>query len=66
MSNQASSSSLSAKRRMGDIPVNHERPMKRRGIAPKKFKQDVYHLKRDDIPEDAGQFKVCSSFIFSL
>ena len=61
---QASSSSLGAKRRIRDLPA--ERPMKRRGIAPQKFKQDVYHLKRDDIPEDAGQFKVCGSFIFSL
>jgi len=26
--------------------------------TPKKVKQDVYHLKREDIPEDAGGFKV--------
>jgi hypothetical protein len=59
--NQASPSS--SKRRRGNSPL--DRPIRRRGLAPKKFKQDVYHLKRDDIPEDAGQFKVSSSFIFS-
>jgi len=64
---QASSSSVGEKRRkgLGSSSIT-ERPLKRRGIAPGKSKQDVYHLKRDDIPEDAGQFKVCCSFMFSL
>jgi len=54
--------SLSSKRKPADNPLSLLRPSKRWGImppkAPKKVKQDIYHLKREDIPEDVGGFKV--------
>jgi hypothetical protein len=62
MSSHAILPGPSAKRRRGNDST--ERTTKRRGIAAKK--QDVNHLKRDDIPEDAVQFKVCCSFILSF
>ena len=61
---QALPSAFGAKCQRGSSSI--ERPTKQQGIVSKKFKQDVYHLKWDDIPEDAEQFKVCGSFIFSL
>ena len=62
-SQSASSSRTSpAKRKLHD-PLS-EQQSKRRGIplpskAKAKKRQDVYHLKRDAIPEDAEGFKVC-------
>jgi hypothetical protein len=63
MSNHPSSSSSLAAKRGADGPsLSSERPTKRRGVLPAKFKQNVYHMKRNDIPEDAAGFKVCDLF----
>jgi hypothetical protein len=73
MSSSPSNSSLGKRKQPDNQTLSTDRPPKRRGIIPKaspKFKQNVHHLKRNDIPEDAGGFKVCdyslSHFHFNL
>ena len=63
----SSFSSFTPKQEADGLSLSTKWPTKQQCVLPVKFKQNVYHMKRDDIPEDAAGFKVCNFFfIFSV